>query len=613
MLFVKNFCVKKSLQKPFLSKTWRILVRGCGLDKKLLTSALLIILIGGFALAGIPHTVQAATNVTGIIYSDATWTKANSPYTLTGPVAVNVGVTLTIEPGASVELNGYYIQVNGTLIARGTAAEEIRFSNGQIKFTDVSVEWNEQTGSGCIIEQAILDKTSLYSSNSLKISGSSINENYSDSVQLFLGGSSVLTDNVIKGAVEVEGAALISGNTITGRVTAGDSSTIMNNLITQDEITFRTTNKAYAIRAGIGSTISGNTVTGVANPAYPVPTGELAAICGYDNSVISNNEVTGTIGGQPSVISNNIITGGGFNSDWGGQKTSAIYAIDIYSNSSTISDNSITGTTGAAINFNHGSSTISDNTIIGDIRGGSDSTQTTIAHNTIEGRIGVFQGHLAIFDNVIRNGALNCGGSEVSIHDNVIYYCENGIGVFEGTATIERNVIVKNGIGISIEDQAVIRGNTISENNIGIELNNAQSVTIEYNNIQNSTQNSVYLATSSNIEASNNWWGTTDTQEISNSIFDFEEDFNLGKVNFVPFLTEPNPDAPEIPPLTTSPTPSPTSTPTTTPSPTTSPTSTPTSTPESLPTDFTTIAGAAIVAIITGAGLGLLIYLIKRK
>ena len=424
----------------------------------------------------------------------------------------------------------------------------------------------------------------------------------------------MLTDNVIKGAVEVKGAALISGNTITGRVTAGDSSTIMNNLITQGEITFRTTNKAYAIRAGIGSMISGNTVTGVANPAYPVPTGELAAICGYDNSVISNNEVTGTIGGQPSVISNNIITGGGFNSDWGGQATSAIYAVDIYSNSSTISGNSITGTTGAAINFNHGSSTISDNTIIGDIRGGADSVQTTIARNTIEGKVGIFQGPMAVFDNVISQGALNCGGNDVSIHDNVIYDCENGIRTFEGTATIERNVIAKNGNGIYIGDQAVVRGNTISENNVGIELNNAHSVTIEYNNIQNSTQNSIYLEeTSSNIEASNNWWGTTDTQEISNSIFDFEEDFNLGKVNFVPFLTEPNPDAPEIPPLTTSPTPSPTLTPTTTPSPTTSPTSTPTSTPESLPTDFTTIASVAIVAIITGASLGLLIYLIKRK
>ena len=601
--------------KTLFIKNEAVLVRGYGLDKKLFTSMLLITLTITFALVGATRlgTVNA-TNVTGIIYSDTTWTKANNPYTLTGPVAVNVGVTLTVEPGVIVELNGYYIQVNGTLIARGTAAEEIRFSNGQIKFTDMSVEWNEQTGSGCIIEQAILDKTSLYSSNSLKISGSSINENYSDSVQLFLGGSSVLTDNVIKGAVEVKGAALISGNTITGRVTAGDSSTIMNNLITQGEITFRTTNKAYAIRAGIGSMISGNTVTGVANPAYPVPTGELAAICGYDNSVISNNEVTGTIGGQPSVISNNIITGGGFNSDWGGQATSAIYAVDIYSNSSTISGNSITGTTGAAINFNHGSSTISDNTIIGDIRGGADSVQTTIARNTIEGKVGIFQGPMAVFDNVISQGALNCGGNDVSIHDNVIYDCENGIRTFEGTATIERNVIAKNGNGIYIGDQAVVRGNTISENNVGIELNNAHSVTIEYNNIQNSTQNSIYLEeTSSNIEASNNWWGTTDTQEISNSIFDFEEDFNLGKVNFVPFLTEPNPDAPEIPPLTTSPTPSPTLTPTTTPSPTTSPTSTPTSTPESLPTDFTTIASVAIVAIITGASLGLLIYLIKRK
>jgi len=49
-----------------------------------------------------------------------------------------------------------------------------------------------------------------------------------------------------------------------------------------------------------------------------------------------------------------------------------------------------------------------------------------------------------------------------------------------------------------------------------------------------------------------NWWGTTNTTAINQSIRDFKNDFNLGKVNFTPFLTEPNSEAaptiPEFPP-----------------------------------------------------------------
>src|SRR5208337_5359065 len=43
------------------------------------------------------------TNVNGTINSDTTWTKANSPYNLTGPVTVDPGVTLSIEPGTIVD------------------------------------------------------------------------------------------------------------------------------------------------------------------------------------------------------------------------------------------------------------------------------------------------------------------------------------------------------------------------------------------------------------------------------------------------------------------------------------------------------------------------------
>lgn len=49
--------------------------------------------------------------------------------------------------------------------------------------------------------------------------------------------------------------------------------------------------------------------------------------------------------------------------------------------------------------------------------------------------------------------------------------------------------------------------------------------------------------TTNNIDATNNWWGTTDPQAINLSIRDYKYDFGLGTVSFVPFLTEPNPEA----------------------------------------------------------------------
>src|SRR3989304_9439853 len=98
---------------------------GNAMGKPLLSAFLIAIMVGGLLFVGYAHfdTVQASTEVIGIINSDATWTKANSPYTLTGPIRVNLGVTLTIEPGATVNLNNNYIQVNGTLHARGSSAE----------------------------------------------------------------------------------------------------------------------------------------------------------------------------------------------------------------------------------------------------------------------------------------------------------------------------------------------------------------------------------------------------------------------------------------------------------------------------------------------------------
>ena len=74
---------------------------------------------------------------------------------------------------------------------------------------------------------------------------------------------------------------------------------------------------------------------------------------------------------------------------------------------------------------------------------------------------------------------------------------------------------------------------------------------INYNNIEYYSSNSIYLQETfretENVDASNNWWGTTDTQAIDLTIHDFKYNLTLSKVTFMPILTEPNIEAIPIP------------------------------------------------------------------
>ena len=71
------------------------------------------------------------TEVTGgIIDVDTIWYQACSPFTVTGNILVDSGVTLTIEAGVTVKFaSGKALQVNGTLVARGTSGNPIVFTS----------------------------------------------------------------------------------------------------------------------------------------------------------------------------------------------------------------------------------------------------------------------------------------------------------------------------------------------------------------------------------------------------------------------------------------------------------------------------------------------------
>lgn len=404
------------------------------MKKTVCTMALIFVLL--FSLI-IPiffiNSVEAETNLSGIISSDTTWTKTNSPYSLTGNVLIDNGVKLVIQAGTTVNVNDYYIRVNGSLIiepnvivnmgnppnhspsiqvnglmtVRGTSTDPIHFNGGQITYSSLSVAWDEQKKTGDIIEYSIFNSTEILAANNIRLDHNLLN-----------------TVGVVQG--------IITNNNITGTVT-----------------------------------VSGSTL-----------------------------------------VSDNLLTGGSIYSSWG--------------------------------DLSNGYPTITNNTITGSQYG------------------------------------ISVSGGYALISNNIIFNCQRGISAFSVVifggqtvpyALIQNNLIVNNDYGIVIDvfsrfdtgnlTALTISNNTISNNTIGFsirELAFGSGPTILNNNIENNSNYSMLLApdTKNNVDATFNWWGTADQQAINQSIYDFKNDFNLGKVNFNPFLTAPNSNAPQIPEFSSS-------------------------------------------------------------
>jgi hypothetical protein len=180
-------------------------------------------------------SAQSGTNVSGLISSSTTWTKTGSPYTLTGNIAVNNGLTLTIEPGVTINLNSYYIRVNGTLTAKGTASDKIAFNGGQLVFTTVCNGWNDQTQSGCILQNAVLNQLTIQNSNPIKIDQSTINSPISVTSSAIISNSQINADISSHSSTisncNIKGDITLGSITLGGYTTAEESSKVYGNTV----------------------------------------------------------------------------------------------------------------------------------------------------------------------------------------------------------------------------------------------------------------------------------------------------------------------------------------------------------------------------------------------
>jgi NDP-sugar pyrophosphorylase family protein len=255
---------------------------------------------------------QTGTEVIGILNSDTSWTKANNPYTLMGPVAVNAGVTLTIESGSTINLDNYYIQVNGTLTSIGSSSSLIQFNGGLLRFTPLSVEWNDQAGAGCIVQYASFNLTSISASVAIKLD----NDVLSGGVEV--GDNSIISNSNISEAVTAGNFCWFTNNQVNSSVTAGNSSTITNN------------NIHAGITAGEGSSILDNTVVG-------------GVVCSGSTSVISDNNIQGGQVTGGSITGNTISSVISTYTDMDGDTLS--YFPNVHVTGNVVSNNNITNGT----------------------------------------------------------------------------------------------------------------------------------------------------------------------------------------------------------------------------------------------------------------------------
>ena len=178
------------------------------------------------------------TDVSGVISTNTTWTKANSPYNLTGTVEVRNGATLTIESGVTVTGSDLLVSDNGTG-GRVSAASGVTFSNRLL----------------------------VYGPGTASLSGDTFN-NYAEFQLYDGGGGTTLSGNTFKGGIgsAPEFVPKLPGNTFAGGTTVAITSDVLTTAVTWPVIAnvaaYQLSGAQYVRNAGSLTLANGVVLTG---------------------------------------------------------------------------------------------------------------------------------------------------------------------------------------------------------------------------------------------------------------------------------------------------------------------------------------------------------------
>ncbi len=131
--------------------------------------------------------------------------------------------------------------------------------------------------------------------------------------------------------------------------------------------------------------------------------------------------------------------------------------------------------------------------------------------------------------------------SRVVVTDCIIARNKGGIGFRNSDGEIRYNEIRDNkffGLWPKEDCNAVIENNEITGNRKGVFLYQTRGVTFRNNNIYDNRSYNVACADAQDfpVDMRNNWFGTINRTKIAETIFDHDEDPDLARITFEPFL-----------------------------------------------------------------------------
>lgn len=195
-----------------------------------------------FTLSLFISTAQATTNFSGQIRTNTTWTKAGSPYILSGLIEIAPDVTLTLEPGVVLKIQED-IRVYGYIVAIGNANDSIHiermtnasfggdiwFSNNPTtsdasKFKYCSIYKNDIRYTDTfkiVVENSFLHKSSIYGGRGGLIANNNLL--YESAISSYSQDSFIAIGNtVINGSIACSATPYIniSNNNLNGYVPA---------------------------------------------------------------------------------------------------------------------------------------------------------------------------------------------------------------------------------------------------------------------------------------------------------------------------------------------------------------------------------------------------------
>ena len=514
--------------------------------------------------------VRAGTPVGGPIISDTTWTLAQSPYIVVANVEVWEGVTLTIEPGVEMRFDPEkLLQVKGTLVARGTPDARILFTSnqpepqpgnwGNIEFTDSSEDAafdaeGDYTG-GSVLQYCTVEYTGskVYSwgidaRNAAPFIDHCIVQHNTGYGPLCVAGGTaenpaIVSNNIVSGINARH--STVNGNIVSGNDGTGiyaKHSTVNGNTVSANDGT------------GISaehSTVNGNIVSGNDGGGIYASSSTVT-----DNTISSNftDSIGGGITASSSMVTGNIISG---NTAWaylGLGDGGGIYAY----NNSTVSGNIVNGNSagedGGGIYAAY--STVTGNTVSGNSAsrrgGGIYAGGGVVSYNTVTGNLakdsggGIYAayGTVTVTGNTVSgNTAEDCGG----------IYAWSNTKVLTNTVTYSTVAAGGHGAGVCHWSSYDFIGNTVVGNS-GPVTQTVGGVAISgtpqfhHNNIYDNEPYDVVVLSSSDISGTLNYWGTVAAVDILEQVYDWYDDSSRGKLLYMPYLQDPDLDAPVPPP-----------------------------------------------------------------